>query len=291
MAATLRAVANRARPKQTQGIKKMGLKKKRQALSALIAITGALSGCGGGGGSSTDPQAAPPAPTVQLTNVRLPTLTATVYEGQTGDSLSSAMSSTTIMADLSGDLAALNGKTIYVRVHDPDRVLESAAPFLPLSATDSRLGLSFTQNNPAPGSYVGPLTVDVCWDAACTQRFGGSPITVPYQIQVLPGLKTDLTPLPGHTLIRSAPNTETRQVVTVTPAQGMQTWTAEPISSQGRFRLEPIAGETNKLALITTAGPAGSFRETIVLRGFATKPNGGRTVFLSVAYAINLEVM
>lgn len=149
----------------------------RRALG-LIAISAWLGGCGGGGSNDTPATA----PSVRLSNVRVPPVQQEMYE-----SVGNVVGSVTLTADLTGDLATLNGKTVHVLVEDPDHLLSGADMVQPLTPTTNALVLRGAQD-PKAGRYVNSFRVRVCLDVGCQQEFGGSPISVPYDIVVLSGV-------------------------------------------------------------------------------------------------------
>lgn len=149
------------------------------ARMASLAALLSLAACGGGG----DGGGANPA--VSLKNVVLPTLTDETYEN--GDPTSKTLQSFQLTADLEGDVAGLSGKTVYVVVEDPDGFVQSASIQQPLGATRNTLLVDTKVFGPRKGRYSSGFRFKVCHDSACTAQFGGSPITVPYDITVLQG--------------------------------------------------------------------------------------------------------
>lgn len=147
----------------------------------LMLMVGALSACGGGGGgggSSSVEQ------TLSLTNVRFSAVDQEVFEGN------DQVQSLDVTADIMGNVALLNGRTVFVLVEDPDRLFDpNATLILGANGLNNVLRLVGRRTNTAVGEFRGTIGINVCLDAQCTQRLGGSPVQVPYQVKVLQGLR------------------------------------------------------------------------------------------------------
>lgn len=248
-------------------------------LTTALLIGGTLSACGGGGGggggigggggssSATD---------VTITNVQFKPIVAQVYEGQIGDFISFQLAPGTneVTADATGNFASLNGRTLYTIVEDPDHILNGqygASVVLPLQPTGNKLVLDFTQVNPQPGRYVGPLKISVCLDPQCQTKLGGTPVSIPYDITVLAGLKTSLN---NPTALAAAPNTEVRVPFTVSLPAGVTSWKAQIINADQQVGLETVPGSPTSLVLVGKASAAGTYYSNVSIDADATKPNG-----------------
>ncbi len=148
-------------------------------LAAAFAV--ALGGCGGGGGGPGGGTTSGVTLTLDPSH-----MVATVME-------TAAMPDQFVTGHASGDLASLNGKTIYVVVEDPASLFAgSSVTVMPTGAFTLQLqGKSLT----APGHYTGNLRIFVSLDQALTQQLGNSPLAVPYDVEVLPGLSVDTAQL------------------------------------------------------------------------------------------------
>lgn len=149
----------------------------RAALAWGLAL--ALTGCGGGGGDG--PSA--PAAAVTVNAPSLTALNADVLEG-------TAMPGVVMSGTVSGDVASLAGRSVYVVVEDPASLFEANA-LLQLQQTGAvwQYTLSLTGRTlDTNGRRTGNLRVSVCLDAACTSRLNGTPISIPFDINVVPGM-------------------------------------------------------------------------------------------------------
>jgi hypothetical protein len=151
---------------------------------AVSALGWLLAGCGGGGGGSTSPEAQAAVP-LQLSNVRV--------SGATQDTIASTstLGSVYVFADLTGTLSALNGQTIFIVVEDPEQLFNEFGPtFTPgTNGLDNALILRGNVTYGRVGHYLGSLRVHVCLDLACKREMGASPLLVPYDITIRPGVR------------------------------------------------------------------------------------------------------
>ena len=77
------------------------------------------------------------------------------------------------------DFAGLS--QIHVRLAD-DSVFQEA--YVTPGASDKALVALYTSEKLTPGSYKGKVSLRLCKDEACTQQFEGSPVQLPYAIEV-----------------------------------------------------------------------------------------------------------
>ncbi len=77
------------------------------------------------------------------------------------------------------DFAGLS--QIHVQLAD-DSVFQEA--YVTPGASDKALVALYTSEKLTPGSYKGTLALRLCKDEACTQQFAGSPVRLPYAIEV-----------------------------------------------------------------------------------------------------------
>lgn len=146
---------------------------------AGVALLVALVACGGGGGGGGTPDAST-AVTVTLLSPTQP-YTATVPSRRSTPDL-------TLVGQASGDLSTLNGRTLWVIVEDAAGLFDPQA----FTSVDARTGTAtirlFGKQLTVAGHFTGTLRVLVCLDATCQSQLKGSPLTLPYDVTVLPGL-------------------------------------------------------------------------------------------------------
>jgi len=143
----------------------------------------ALSACGGGGGGSNGGGGS----RVQVALTSPTNIVEEVYEG-------GPMRTVTLVGMASGDVASLAGRTIYIIVVDPDGLFQ-ANPLVSLAAGNQVNVILAGAVQAVPRHVAGSLTVNVCLDAACAQPLGGSPLHLPYDVTVRPGINVDGSPM------------------------------------------------------------------------------------------------
>lgn len=159
-----------------------------------LATFALLSACGGGGGGGTTPAVVAPPPPAPVT-VGAPgvtTLNATVLQGQ-------ALQPVVLRGALTGGVESLEGRPVYVQVVDPAELFQPAA-LLAVERLPTGWQYSLDLRGrvlTALGQRTGALQVLACLDAACTQPLAGTPVQVPYTVNVVAGLAlaTDLIEL------------------------------------------------------------------------------------------------
>lgn len=154
-------------------VRASGLRWLRHAVVALVAT---LIACGGGGGAPD----ASTAVTVTLVSPTQP-YTATVPSRRLTPDL-------VLVGQASGDLSTLNGRTLWVFVEDAAGLFQPEA----FTSVDVHAGTAtinlFGKQLSTAGRFAGTLRVLVCLDAACRSQLKGSPLMLPYDVTVLPGL-------------------------------------------------------------------------------------------------------
>lgn len=146
-------------------------------LAALLMTI--LPGCGGGGsgGNEADPATAVSVALVEPTQPYV----ATVPLGQPAPDLR-------LVGRASGNLAALNGRTIIIVVEDPAGFFRRE-PFVFVDSSTGQTTVDlFGDRQTTPGHFTGQLRVLACLDAACKSQLKGSPMTLAYDVTVQPGL-------------------------------------------------------------------------------------------------------
>jgi len=123
-----------------------------------------ISACGGGSGGGT---------TAPIPAIALQPTTATVT------SVAGTSTGFSVVATATTHLAG----TIYVKITDPNGVLQPTATITPGSGESYSVGL-MTSASLAAGHYAGSFQVSLCYDAGCNQLVAGSPVSVAFDFTV-----------------------------------------------------------------------------------------------------------
>lgn len=144
---------------------------------AFAVLVAALSGCGAGNDAGTAGITSTAghliASASPALSFRPATASATVFAGT---SRAVVLDATIAHA---ADVAGLS--QIHVQLAD-DSVFQEA--YVTPGAADKALVALYTAEKLAPGSYKGTLALRLCKDEACSQQFAGSPVQLPYAIEV-----------------------------------------------------------------------------------------------------------
>ena len=84
----------------------------------------------------------------------------------------------------SGNIASLNGRTVYVIVEDPAGFYTSDTPRVTLRASPPGAVVALTPKPLAAGTYAGMMRFYACLDPACSTQFAGSPFLLPFKVFV-----------------------------------------------------------------------------------------------------------
>lgn len=123
----------------------------------------------------------------------------------------------TITGRVSGDLQSLDGKTIYVQIEDPAGLFQPTASIAAASPDTYYLRLQGRPLSPA-GHLTGTLKIHVSLDAAGTQPLGGSPLQIPFDITVVPGIVPESEAITVEAPFGTAPVVRDIQVTTLDSA-------------------------------------------------------------------------
>ncbi|OEZ58832.1 quinoprotein amine dehydrogenase [Duganella sp. HH105] len=160
------------------------------ALPLLIAAL--LTGCGGGGGGGSGgaPDTGTPAASPAL-SFNPSTVRATVNAG--------ASLTLNVIATVArpGDFA--NAASVFASVVDSNGVLVPNAQVVRDSDTQYHAVLQ-TAPSLTAGSYTGNFSVRLCRDSGCSGQFPGSPMLLPYSLQVVPAGQATFTATPAVAL-------------------------------------------------------------------------------------------
>ena len=149
---------------------------KRIAFAALVA---ALSGCGAGNDAGT---AGITSTAGHLSASASPALR---FEPAIATATVPAGTSRAVVLDATIDRAADFAGLSQIHVQLTDGSVFQEAYVTP-GASDKALVALYTAETLAPGSHKGTVSLRLCKDEACAQQFAGSPVRLPYAIEVLP---------------------------------------------------------------------------------------------------------
>jgi hypothetical protein len=142
-----------------------------------------MAACGGGGGGSTE-NAAPSADRFFIQSDFPGRIHAEIFEKQT-------FSPGGVRVQGYGDVSFLQGQTLHVLIEDPDALLlPRTEQLLSLDPPQMSLELHGRQLD-TTGVREGEFKLHVCLDAACHRPLAGSPIRIPYRVEVLPGIRVN----------------------------------------------------------------------------------------------------
>ena len=183
----------------------------RLAFASMIVATFLLAGCGGGGGG---------APNVSLNVTGPASVDVEIYEGQT-------VPSVVISGRIAGDVAALNGKTLYLIVEIADAFLYAGTPVISLHSDGLGGNVQLTGSVPPNGAktYTGSMRLRACLDLACASQLNVTNGSVPYSVRVNAGLTA---PVDTVALQTSFGSLSTPVVVPVTLPDGVVSWSVRP---------------------------------------------------------------
>ncbi|RYX94064.1 MAG: hypothetical protein EOO28_15965 [Comamonadaceae bacterium] len=251
-----------------------------------------LAGCGGGGGGSDGPGGTS---TLSDVNVTLDAGSSIVAEVIDTD----FMVDKTLQATVTGNVASLTG-TIYTLVEDPDSFYQS--PFVsvttvaPYRATLTLRGKKLS----GVGKRTGNLKIYVCLDSACRTQLGGSPLVVPYSVDVV-GLSLNTEAI---TLNVPFGQTPVVPAITATAGKGMLNLSARVTTPYDSYSSTPVLTASSAIIYSYTpsAGPvtatipvrvlpmqAGTRTDTVTVSANFQNANGN-SVLVTKVIAINYTV-
>jgi hypothetical protein len=248
--------------------------------SFLLLASFGLVGCGGGETVSD-----PPVPVTVALSPSQQSITATVME--TG-----AIPTQVLSGVATGDLAILDGATIYVVIEDPASIVSTSSV---LAYPDGRFALTLQGRAlTAPGRWTGTLTIHASLAPGGRRPLGGSPILVPYDVTVLDPLPLDKTSLQVEAPFGDATPTGT---VKATVTSYVTDWAASLGTTEGCFGTgQPLPGAGRRVGCATDGtisvdfAPAapGTYPETLTVLAHARY--GGTTYTVTRAVAITRVV-
>lgn len=218
-----------------------------------------LSACGGGGGGGATPAVAAPPPPAPITVGKpgVTTLNATVLQGQ-------ALQAVVLRGALTGGVESLEGRPVYVQVVDPAELFQPTAQLaverLPTGwqySLDLR-GRVLT----ALGQRSGTLQVLACLDAACTQPLAGTPVQVPYAVNVVAGLAVATELIELSVPFGTLPPVQTVGVTLSGLSDGFVARNATPYDPNRAQSAIVAAGGAFNAAGLRVSGAENSLRQT-----------------------------
>lgn len=168
---------------------------------------------------------------------------------------------------LTGDIASLSGRTLFAVIEVGDPIFETS-PQISIGVNSAAVQL-VGRNNVPKGHYTGTARLFACLDPACTSQLVGSPLSVPYDVEVLAGFA-----LSQETVTFKAPFGTEIPPAEVTflnlPAPLDVTFSDLWLSSR-ELKLDRTA--SNKVVVTPTFGAVpGTYTKTTTVTAFAPDP-------------------
>jgi hypothetical protein len=178
------------------------------AFGALLLLS-ACGGGGGGGGSGGAGAAVSFSPSTVTTNIAVGT------------------SGTLFVHATVNNPSAFNGD-VYVRVIDSAGILTGTVNITPTSDTTFSV-VMYSSPALAKGRYRGQFQIDLCRDPSCSQRYPGSPLSLPYDVTVTaaPLSASAIDPASGTAYV----GVPLAKEVAVSVAADTRTWSASTTES------------------------------------------------------------
>lgn len=212
---------------------------------------------------------------------------------------------------LTGGVESLEGRPVYVQVVDPAELFQPTA-LLAVERLVTGWQYSLDLNGrvlTALGKRTGTLQVLACLDAACTQPLAGSPVRVPFDVNVVAGLALSTNLIELSVPFGTQPPVQTVDVTLSGLSDGFVARNATPydpnraqsviVAAGGAFNAAglPVSGAENSLRqalgpLAITLLPAapGRVDETITVSSNVVQgPGLGSTLFernITVRYTV-----
>lgn len=152
---------------------------------------------------------------------------------------------------------------LYVLVEDPKAVFDTAIPLQIESDTEAIATLT-VKDSALPGRYRDALRVRLCRDAQCTREYRGSPVALPYDVQI-DSLVPRLTPLsavgPDWTTHQGNAAHTGAVPISVSPANFARRWQWRVGSTPGVTNLSHVVTHDGKAYFSTNVGWSGMARD------------------------------
>lgn len=203
-------------------------------LLGLVLLSACGGGGGGDGGGSSNPVVVGSPGTTRIEQTVLVGLSAAPVQ---------------LSGSLSGDVEGLGGRTVYVVIEDPAALFEAAAVL-----SVERLGTGWRWNlaldgrpQAVSGRRTGTLRLRACLDAGCASPLAGTPISLPFDVNVVDGIDVDTTRIEVTTVFGELPAART---VNVSTPSITRAWAARNVT--------PFSGQPQRVVL----APSGPFSPT-----------------------------
>jgi hypothetical protein len=269
---------------------------------AAVLLSALLAGCGGGGGAGASSSAAGTTSPAQAGSSSGGTVSAPGGDSSVLDTLSVHLRSPAAVQDVSfgdssptgvelqigysGEAGALTGRTLYMRVEGPEPLYESRpVSYLGLNEPIIHVLLGGNLQGVPEGRYTGTLSVHVCLDLACSTQVRNSPLSIPYDVEMKPGLKLSHESLDLETAFGTA--LPASEVAVMLPSGGTD-WSA--------FSTDPlnIAATRSGDKLLLTPSPfarPGTYATDVIVESSAPDPKFPNTIWrfykaLKVTYTV-----
>jgi len=260
---------------------KLGLMSRATA-GALLAWSLASCGGGGGGDSSTATPGGGSSKVFDAVSISLLSPTSVTDVSFGGSSPHGAQ----LDIGYSGDPGALANQTVYVLVEVPDPLYESRPAFY-ADANEPVIHLNLGGNlqGVPEGRYTGTMRIYACLDPACATQLRGSPLSLPYDVDMKPGLKLSQETLNLETTFGTA--LPASEVIVALPFGGTD-WTLVA----GGTADVGVVRSGNKLVLTPSQfSQPGTYTTDVIVEASAPDPKFPATVLrfgktLKVTYTV-----
>jgi hypothetical protein len=243
----------------------------RAALFAALALFTSCGSSGGGGGSAS-----------QGVTLQLMSPTSISADLPVGGSLPNV----DLVAQPTGDLKSLAGKTINVTVLDRDALFSTQGGATLVARFDGTYVLSLTGAPQAAGGHkVGKVEVDVTVDG---KALGGTPFLIPYDVQVEPGIQMNAQSLAVASTFGDGPFTRT---FSLTPPPGTTAIQVQQVNSPLLFGVPPTVKAAVDGTLTFTFNPLSPSNYILIYSITTTGAfQDGRTRYESVNLTVYYNV-
>jgi hypothetical protein len=194
---------------------------------------------------------------------------------------------------VTGNTQSLAGQTLYVIIEDPYGLYQTGVyPYVQgTSLTAALYGARQTRG----GMKNGNLKIHVCLDNQCSTRLAGSPLLIPFIVDVGDGVTLDQNSVE---VTASAYQTPTSASVQVTLPRYLQSWSVrtEPSTEASTATFLPSAvsstptSPTGTVVVNMRASEPGTYTHTIRVTAFTRMPNASMSEQVYADFVMRLVV-